>query len=201
MRVDIGPYKNWFGPYQLARTIEKIIGPERADRLGDWLADTWVRRFLEWVDSKKNRRVVIHIDHYDTWSTDETLAHIIHPLLVELKKYKNGSPLVDDSDVPDNLKSINSIAGEQEWDLDSNHHNRWDWVLDEMIWTFDRHRSDQWEDQFNSGVMDYFIDDKGYIQNGPNHTFEVDTVGLQKHRERMNNGRRLFAKYYESLWV
>lgn len=201
MRVDIGPHKNWFGPYQLARTIEKIIGPERADRLGDWLADTWVRRFLEWVDSKKNRRVVIDIDYYDTWSADETLASIIHPMLVEVKKHKNSSPLVDDSDVPEHLRLENSIAGEKEYDLDSNYHARWEWVLDEMIWTFDNHRKNDWEDQFSSGNLDYYIDSNGYLKEGPNHTYVTDMVRLDKHRERMSNGRRLFAKYYESLWV
>ena len=42
MRVHIGPYKNWFGPYQLA---EKILfwmdkdNDDRVHKLGDFFAD------------------------------------------------------------------------------------------------------------------------------------------------------------------
>ena len=200
MKIYIGPYKNWFGPYQLSRKFEWIIGPERADRFGDWLCNTWVRKLLEWVDSKKKRRVDIKIDQYDAWAADETLASIIHPLLIEIKKQKQGSPLVDDCDVPEDLSSKNSVPGENEWDIDSNHHKRWEWVLDEMIWSFSNHQQD-WEEQYSTGNLDYNVDKNGEIQQGPNHTYQLDLVGLEKHRERMSNGRRLFAKYYESLWV
>ena len=35
---------------------------------------------------------------------------------------------------------------------------------------------------------------------GPNDTYKMDTEGLNKHRARMDNGLRLFGKYYSGLW-
>ena len=41
---------------------------------------------------RKNRAYHIHIDDYDVWSLDHTLASIIHPALVRLKDTKHGYP-------------------------------------------------------------------------------------------------------------
>jgi hypothetical protein len=35
---------------------------------------------------------------------------------------------------------------------------------------------------------------------GPNHTFEVDTKGMKKHSDKIDNGIMLFGKYYSGLW-
>jgi hypothetical protein len=37
---------------------------------------------------------------------------------------------------------------ENEWDTDSLHFMRWDWILDEMIWAFEQKVSDDAESQF-----------------------------------------------------
>lgn len=220
MKVYIGPYTSWFGPYQLAQKIlfwkdkDKFI-PDNMDelhpdtiaidKLGDRLDKIkWLSKFLRWIDSKKKRRIYIKIDGYDSWSTDHTLAMIIHPLLIKLKDNKYGSPLVDDEDVPEHLKSTSAPPLTQEEKdrgyPDDNHHDRWAWVMDEMIWTFEQYTLEDWEDQYYSGSHDMIIND-GHITFGPNDTFKVDHEGLEKHSTRMANGRRLFAKYYESLWT
>ena len=41
---------------------------------------------------RKNRAYHIHIDDYDVWSLDHTLASIIHPALIRLKETKQGYP-------------------------------------------------------------------------------------------------------------
>jgi hypothetical protein len=128
----------------------------------------------------KKRKIDVRIDRYDTWNMDHTLAHIIYPMLVQLKATKHGSPFVDDEDVPDHLKSINAIGPKQnEWDTDTLFHDRWTWVLDEMIWSFEHKKNDEWEDQY--------FDKK-------------DLDGLNEMHLRMRNGFRLFGKYYEGLW-
>ena len=48
------------------------------------------------------------------------------------------APLVDDEDVPEELRSTAAPAKENDWDVDENHFKRWDWVLDEMIWAFEQ---------------------------------------------------------------
>ena len=111
-------------------------------------------------------RIVIH--SWDTWNMDNTLALIIHPMLVQLKKTTHGYP---------------SNFTEE----------RWNKLLDEMIWAFEQKNVD-WEDQYYGPLVD-----------NPNgvmgQDFEwVDLDGLQKHRERMTQGFRLFGRYYENLW-
>jgi hypothetical protein len=127
---------------------------------------------------------------------------IIAPMLKELGKNKHGAPFVDDEDVPLELQAISAPALSEDQknsgDTDENWFPRWKWVLDEMIWTFEQHMSN-WEEQYYSGESDLLVED-GVMKKGPKDTFTVDEVGVAAHRERMSNGRRLFAKYYCALW-
>ncbi len=137
MKIYIGPYKKWWGPYQLAE-LTKFIGfsENTRDRFGKWLNDTILNTFCNWCHEKKKHTIRIRIDPYDTWSMDHTLAHIILPMLEQLKRTKHGSPYVDDTDVPEALRSSSAPPKKSDWDIDDNHHARWTWVLDEMIWAF-----------------------------------------------------------------
>lgn len=218
MKVKIGPYKSWFGPYQLA---SKLLCFSKDDdlkfRFGEFLAhgewktkeergekldtplfsfedllekekrhETWLYKFLLWVDSKKKRNIKIHIDNYDVWNADSTLSLIIHPILLKLKEVKHGYPLVADEDVPENLRSTNAEPKENEWDLDSNASARWEWVLDEMIWAFEQKVNDEdYETQA-------FYDKETYRI--------IDEEGLKSYHKRISNGCLLFGKYFSNLW-
>lgn len=211
MKVNIGPYINHIGPFQLAEKImfwkEKDHSNENCPvwKLGDRLSEyEWLTSLLNWLDKKKKRKIVIRIDNYDVWSMDNTLAMIIVPMLKTLKENKHGAPYVDDSDVPLHLRSICSApllteVERENGTTDSNYFERWDYVLDEMIWAFEQHANPDWEDQFYSGKSDVKIQD-GELIIGPNDTFKVDKTSKKQHEERMENGRRLFAKYYQCLW-
>jgi len=159
---------------------------------------------------RKNRAETVVIDDYDVWNLDHSLALIIVPALKLLKKKKQGAPVVQNEDVPENLR----VSKEEEEDVadggtDEHYFERWDYVLDQMIWAFQQKLED-WEEKFYSGETDTsFVkikekDDKGEelyeMVNGPNHTFEVDTEGMKKFQARMTNGYKLFGKYYEGLW-
>ena len=50
------------------------------------------------------QRIKIKIHKYDTWSMDHTLAHIVLPMLVQLKRTKHGAPMTDNADVPKELR-------------------------------------------------------------------------------------------------
>jgi hypothetical protein len=137
---------------------------------------------------RKNRKVEIRIDPYDTWSMDHTLALIIVPMLKQLKETKHGSPFVADVDVPEELRSTSAPIQESEWDAgmtDENHHKRWDWVMDEMIWAFEQTIDENSDKQF----FDQSV--------GP---FSFDIEGYRAHMKRVDNGILLFGKYYQSLW-
>jgi len=198
MKVYIGPYKNFVGPYQIADWFRFIgIAPDRCEKIGDFLNKTWLRKFCEWVESKRKMKIKVKIHNYDTWSMDSTLSYIILPLLKQLKETKHGSPYVDDDDVPEGigLRSTEAPPKEHEWDTDENWFKRWDWVLDEMIWTFEQITLDDNESQFfdhsncnpNGDVLDFT-------------NLKVDHEGLEKHQIRIQNGCRLFGKYYQCLW-
>lgn len=243
MKVKIGNYISWWGPYQLAealcfwaRDVEDEYGfkrkPDWVHNFGEWLAhgsvepdpqpgdeprawdrerpETWLYRFLTWVDSKRKRTVKIHIDRWDTWNMDYTLALIVLPMLRQLKETKHGGPYVDDADVPDELKSTAAPPKENEWDIDANHFKRWDWILDEMIFAFEHIVDDTWEEQYHTGKFDLRSepcewDDDGKprlyrMVEGPDHTYESDQEAINAVYKRIDRGLLFFGKYYRNLW-
>ena len=105
---------------------------------------------------------------------ESTLSYIIIPMLKQLKETKHGSPSVDNIDVPKGLHSYSVPGKENESEIDDNWHDRWDWVLDEMIWAFEQINED-WE-------------------------LTIDKKDLEAHNQRMKRGFILFGKYYQDLW-
>jgi len=190
-----------------------IERPEWTDRWADRLEP--VSKGIMWVLDRVHPKIeYVKIDRWDTWSMDHTLAPIILPMLKQLQKTKHGSPGVDDEDVPEELKSTSAPPKENEWDTDENWFKRWDWVLDEMIFAFECKVDDSWEEAFRSGVHDYItvpVDKDGnevpkgehkfwQMRDGPKNTFKCDYDGMRVVEARIQNGFRLFGKYYQALW-
>jgi len=148
------------------------------------------------------------------------------PMLKQLKESKHGSPYVDDEDVPHLPKYYSSSNERMQYDLfDSEeqdeflwkqHEVRWDWVMDEMIYAFESlvGNNEDWESKYHTGEMDrVFVpvdaegnevdeeDAKFYRwDKGPNDTSHFDAEGYKIEAERIQNGFRLFGKYYRGLW-
>lgn len=184
MKVYINKYRShWLSPYTVLEKVffwrEIEYDEPLIERLANILApiSESIQKFLDIIHPKIN---YVKIDKWDTWSMDHTLTHIILPMLKQLKETKHGSPNVDDEDVPDELKST-VLPPKDEWDIDGNHHKRWDYVLDQMIWAFEQKAFDGWLDQFHKDN-------------------EYDWDAAKAHQEKMTNGFRLFGKYYEALW-
>ena len=174
---------------------------------------TWLYKFLEWVHAKKIEPKYIKIDYWDTWSMDHTLSPIILPMLKQLKATKHGYGMIDDEDVPEELRSTNAPPhSEYEWD--GNAEKRYEYVLDEMIFAFEHLVDDSWEDAYRSGEIDHIwipVDAQGnevpkgehkYMQmaQGPNHTYVCDYDGIKKVNDRIDAGLKLFGKYFRTLW-
>jgi hypothetical protein len=226
MKIFIGPHTDWIGPYQIAEKVlfwmDKDSGP--VDKLGSWLAgdkkrepfsangENWLTKACQWVHTKKKRKVKITIDKYDTWNMDATLALIVLPMLKQLKLAKHGGPFVEDSDVPENIRSTSASPKENEWDVDGFHFERWDYVLDQMIWSFEQLQPDcEWEDKFHTGQSDIIwkpseqLDENGMpttyeMVKGPNDTSNIDIDGYKAHSARIDNGLKLFGVYFRALW-
>jgi hypothetical protein len=212
MKVYLSNYRNhWLSPYTILKTI--CFWEKDEDRIYNLNDDVnnpyekWVN-FLEpicvvWqkiLDFIHPRFNYVKIDRWDTWSMDHTLAHIIHPMLLQLQKDKHGAPYTEDDDVPEYLRSHMAQPKENEWDTDSLHFMRWDWILNEMIWAFEQELKDDDEGQFfdHSECGDEkfpWNKDGQYVSK-----LKLDKEGLEKHQKRKANGFRLFGRYYQNLW-
>jgi len=222
MKVYISSYRNhWLSPYHI---LEFVCFWEKTNDVFYNLEDKPNAPYEKWVNfldpiCKAIAKVldVIHpkvdyvkIDYWDTWSMDHTLGQIALPMLKQLKEKKHGAPIVDDEDVPEELKSTSAPAKENEWDTDDNHFKRWDWVMDEMIFAFEHHINKEWEEAYRSGEFDHkSVACEWYengkpkmfkLEEGPNHTYKADYEGMAVVEERIKNGFRLFGKYYQALW-
>jgi hypothetical protein len=212
MKVWISRYRNhWLSPYVILTRIcfwerdeDRIYNlKEEADNpYVKWVnfLDPICQAIHKFLDFVHPRWTYVKIDQWDTWSFDHTLADIILPGLKQLKATKHGAPFTEDADVPEYLRSHMAQPKENEWDTDSLHFMRWDWILDEMIWAFEQKVDDDADSQFfdHSECGDEkfpWNEDGQYVSK-----VKYDSEGHTKWQERKANGFRLFGRYYENLW-
>jgi hypothetical protein len=144
---------------------------------------------------------------------DGTLAHIILPMLKQLKESKHGSQFVDLEDVPEEMRTTTTEDWDDQKCFDFYHedeekrqydvHDRWDWVMGEMIFAFESFFND-WEDKYHTGVRDIqwkqLEGGMSQMVKGENDTSHWDMDGHRKESDRIQNGFRLFGKYFRGLW-
>jgi hypothetical protein len=139
----------------------------------------------------KKPKIVVIVKDEDVWNMDNTLAHVIHPMLLKYQERAHGAFNVDDEDVPEAIRSTAAGPKEYEFDPDENWNARHDYVIAEMIWAFDN-----------------IIDDKSHDfwleKPDPNNflnTGKYDLSACAEYEKRIQNGTKLFGKYYQGLWV
>lgn len=205
-------YKLRYGKYE----FECDDVRDKIDDAVDWLLKQYQRkicnplnRFLEKIWLKDT----IRIDYQDLWSLDHTLSLIIHPALVRLKEIKHGSPMVDDDDVPEHIRAGKPVEDQYNSEPNDHVHDRWEYVLGEMIWAFEQLTKHGNDDQFHHNADQLEMVTKPLEDNPKlysvdfNHQkdpskpkYWVDREGKKAHHERIANGLRLFGKYYQGLW-
>lgn len=240
MKVIIGGYRNHWNTQDVERRWYKWRYEKYDWEVDDEDHDAWDRAFektmdvwrilvcrpVNWIKGKIPRIEYIKIDRYDTWSMDATLTPIILPMLKQLQAAKHGAPYTDDTDVPLYLRSTEAEPKDNEWDTDSLHFKRWDWIMGEMIWAFEQLNDEDNDEQFYTGESDlmfqaidaddnlvgepHHLGDKPTIENcsrlmyqlvdGPKHTRVCDMEGMKAHHARIANGLRLFGVYFRALW-
>jgi len=103
-------------------------------------------------------------------------------MLKQLKATKHGAPWVAVADVPKELRPTKKQLMDYQKDgtTDPKFFERWNWVLDEMIYAFDSKANK----------------DDVYMR------FDIKTQreAMDTEQERISNGFRLFGRYYENLW-
>lgn len=121
--------------------------------------------------------ISVEIDDFDTWSIDSTLSHIIVPLLERLQQVQMGAPLVHNEDVPEEIWCLDE-AWKATGETDPHWFDRWNYVLNEMIFAMKAIRDDNEHELFS----DYFSQEyRDYIA-------------------RVQKGCELFGKYFQNLW-
>lgn len=205
MKVKLGPYTTWVGPYQIAEKLLFWMDRYEDDRVhafGTWLSkarnggDSYLLKLCRWVNSSKRRQEYVRIDHYDYWNADHTMAVIIAPLLKALQANKHGSGYIDDCDVPEHLRSTAAPPKEHEWDSDANLHKRYEWFLGELVWAFEQHAKDDEHDKF----YDHSEAEKCEDLMESFKLLKVDQVAMDAHNARKQHAFMMFGKYYETLW-
>ena len=183
MKVKIGKYTNWFGPYQLAellcfwvKDVKDEYGmkskPDWVHNFGEWLAygsvepdpevgdiRSWDRERHDTLLSRfltwihSKRKRTMKV-HIDRWDTWSMDHTLGYIVLPMLKQLKETKHGAPFVDNNDVPKELRSDA--IEGDICVTHHLKWDWVIDEMIFAFETKggSSEDWEDQFHTGEHD-----------------------------------------------
>lgn len=165
-----------------------------------------------------NQRIDVQIDPWDTWNMDRTLAQIIYPMLVQLKDTKHGVP----------SEFVNDVGGEDwaeqssfefykethadSWEIGT---QRWDEVLDKMIWSFGQLAYEDYDEKYHHGKAEYDWKESDKLYPNPitgkmEATYQMidknpdehwyDHVGHMAHEQRIQEGLELFGKHFRGLW-
>jgi hypothetical protein len=113
-----------------------------------------------------------HNIHLDPWDT-WNLDHTLSLIIVPaLKQLKNTTHGAPRVSNKDVPKCLRAPKGQSDFDsVDENYFKRWDYVLDEMIYAFEQVQDDC-----------------------------CTNLAEETEWKRVNNGLRLFGKYYTGLW-
>jgi len=197
--------------------LRGVDTPEWAEKIADKL--TPISKGIQWVLDKVHPEIkYVKVDYWDVWSMDYTLSPIILPMLKQLQKVKHGSGYVDLEDVPEHLRYTETETYDDQKTFDFYHedgiakidcdvHTRYDWLLNELIWTFEQLQPDNdWEDQYWITKPELDFDkkeeDEGKVAVPVRWKVKgkCDWDARQKHQARIDNGLKLFGKYYQTFW-
>lgn len=175
-------------------------------------------KISKWPKGAGEQKVDIQIDSWDTWNMDNTLAKIIYPMLIQLKATKHGVPseLVNDVGGEDYAQQDSfdfyKETHDESWKIGA---ERWDEILDKMIWSFGQIAYEDYDDLYHHGRGDYdWVETDRTFPNPITGKLEptykmvdknpdehwYDHVGHMKHQDKIQEGLDLFAKYFRSLW-
>ena len=155
-------------------------------------------------NSKTDKRnISIHIDGYDTWGLDHTLAVIIYPALIQLRDTMPGIPADFTSDFDYSPQYSFDFYEDTSNDEFEKRVEMWRETMNKMIWAFREIAEGDYEEKYHHGDPQYSTDvtQDGYVKLvKQNHEAWVDYEGIKAHEEKIDEGLMLFAKYFRNLW-
>lgn len=200
MKINIGPYLTWWGPYQVLGLLQ-YIGFSK-DTTDNWAEKSpqWFTDICQWIHDRYKRKIKIKIDKYDTWSMDSTLALIIVPMLEQLKNTKNGTPI----SMFENKDGLDETGNPSE-EAHAKAIERWDTILDHMIWSFKQVIEEDYESfQIVKGEMDFSKHEEDIGKTCIPLRWKVEPVtnynAMYAYHERIQEGLDLFSSNFRNLW-
>lgn len=220
MKVYLGPYSNRFSGqstrdlYYMLRYVKREYFVEDQEKdFFDCIVEDFIDLYEDFVCPILNRLFLrqrkekVRIDYYDSWGADHTIALIAHPLLVQLRESKHGTPATEAVDLPEGFDTS-----------DDKHYNgtysqrAWDYILGEIIWALHEVANEypgKEEYHFNSDQLKMesvplengLSEIKMNYQKDPSKPpYYVDRKGEEEYEKRIDNGLRLLGKYFRNLW-
>ena len=133
---------------------------------------------------RKNRAFHVHIDNFDVWSLDYTLACIIHPALVCLKETRHGYPELWE----DGMVTHHNYDRQLHFDF-----------IDEEVET--KYLIKKWDDIMTKMIRAFgLIIHKEDHENAAYESEKSYDVYMKEYYDTVDEGLSLFSKYYHSLW-
>ena len=174
MKIFISNYRHFISPSY--KFIDKLHQQEKINENIKNKLDKFVTKLFDLINKiwKKLRIEYIHVDKWDVHSMDITLAKIIHPMLLELKKQDLNYPILGSEHndcFPEKLQVQTDF--DPEFDDDKIMVLRWEYLLEEMIYAF--------------GII------SSEVQYNDTEMYTVDN-------ERVQKGLQYFGRFYNSLW-
>lgn len=163
---------------------------------------------------RKNRKVKVTIDRYDTFSLDATLAHVIHPALIAFKEARLKMPGVPTAFFTDE-DPVDKTGNHTEEAMEAAE-KRYVEFLDECIWVFGEYiNGDAGEEEFRKVKPEFeamtaderwaysFNEEPSGIPNISRPyraTHDYDREGIEKYHERKRLALENFGKHFQTFW-
>lgn len=151
-----------------------------------------IKRYTSGKRDGTVRKIDVKLDKYDTWSIPWTLSQMLVPMLKQLKEAAHSYGGVDKEDCPAELRSTYDEHGYSK--------SAYDWLLDELTWTFSEVASDMENEP-------HIFEDRVYIE-GEDFGEHINSlvvipekkIEYEAYHKRIANGWRLFGRYGMGLW-
>ena len=137
---------------------------------------SWIGKKITKAKQTFKPKDTVKIDYWDLWSLDISLAQVIRPALVAFSKVNYSYGTVDVEDLPEHTALFTDLE-------------KWQWIVSEMIWAFEKIADPHYDNEF-------FVKSE-FAEFG----LEYNSQAAKVVEDRINNGLRLFGKYYRALWT
>jgi hypothetical protein len=155
---------------------------------------------------KQRRELEVKIHEWDTWCADNTLARIIHPLIVQLKKDKSGIP----GQLCPYVEGESDEEGEKRME---EARKRWEEILDKIIFAMRSIATgddgdEPWYKRMPGKTRKQMMErmHERLFKNLP-YTEEEEEVykrrneHVMEHSAKVQEGCELLGKYFRNLWT